>query len=146
MAHIKEFLSQLVKSDQNNWKTTLLIRWDSIVGHLKTNVSLEKIYEDSLVLSVEDSSWMQELYYLSEVLLTTINNNLDKPRITSLRFRNKGITKKQEGLIVKKTKGPLVKTIHTLTMKEKTALERIADEELQKALKNFLIRCNAKDM
>ena len=146
MAHIKELLSHLIKARPDNWKTKLLIQWDSIVGHLKTNVRLEKIYENSLVLSVEDSSWMQELYYLSEVLLTTINDNLDKPRITSLRFKNKGSAEKKATAVTKSTRSSITKRDHTLTIKEKVALEKITDEDLQRALKSFLIRCNAKDM
>lgn len=135
---IKQFLQHYL-SEKNNWKAILLQNWPTIIGNLRDRVTLEKIHDDLLVLGVCDSSWMQELYLLSPVILQTINASLDQPRIKRLRFkqigRKKEINKKQKKQQQKK------QISIELTKKEKTALETIDDQQLKKALKRFLVRC-----
>src|SRR5437899_3106385 len=99
--HIKNFVKEII--DQNNndksWQIFLLNNWDSIIGKLSNRVKLEKIYNDTLVLGVYDSGWMQELFLLSNAIIIQINSKLDKPRIKNLRFKKaeyKKIQKKNE--------------------------------------------------
>jgi|SRR5271155_3766853 len=135
---IKQLLST-VFDQPDNWKIDLLRNWDSIIGNLNTKVYLEKITDDTLVLGVTDSCWLQELYLLSHILLQVINEKLDRPRIKQLRFKKIGIrpTKKQAY-----TKSPPRSiTKRALTTKEKSALSHIKDPQLQQALEDFLIRC-----
>ena len=135
---IKQFLQHYL-SEKNNWKALLLQNWSTIIGDLRDRVTLEKIYEDLLVLGVYDSSWLQELYLLSPVILQTINASLDQPRIKRLRFKQIGrktaINKKQKKQYQKK------QVNIELTKKEEKALNTIDDQQLKKALKRFLIRC-----
>lgn len=123
----------------NSWKVQLLKHWPTILGNLKTKVHLEKINEDSLVLGVSDSCWLQELYMLSPLLLETINKRLDAPRIKSLRFKKVGIKKQIE----KKApaKKPLSCKMVPLSSKEQQALHTIKDPELRNAISDFLRRC-----
>ena len=137
--HIKNFLSPFI-TQPNNWKVTLLANWRDIMGSLGSQVTLEKIHEDTLILGVVDSCWMQELYLLSELILRTINQKLDRPRIKQLRFKKVGIKKasskpqSQQSFHQKRTSIPL-------SVQEQQALEMVKDKELKDALLAFLIKC-----
>ncbi len=134
-------LNDLLKSAfQKNWKTKLLTDWPMIMGNLTSRVSIEKIYDTSLVLGVNDTSWLQELYLLTPVIIKTINAHLEKPYITSLRF--------QQGKTVKKIKPTVAKPVSEkmkppipLTPQEKNALTSIKDPELKQVAQTFLHRC-----
>ncbi len=139
MAQPIKQLIHAVFDQPDNWKIDLLRNWDSIIGNLNTKVYLEKITDDTLVLGVTDSCWLQELYLLSHVILQVINEKLDRPRIKQLRFKKIGIrpVKKQTYTAPK----PRTRTKRPLTQKEQRALTHIKDAQLQQALEDFLIRC-----
>ena len=132
-------LVPLILRPGDNWKLTLLSSWHTIFGSLSDKVSLEKITEDTLVLGVQDSCWLQELYLLSAMLIKTINQQLDQPRIKNLRFKTVGIKKILTA--PKQTKTMWKMRLVTLNEKENRALTLIKDEQLALALKSFLIRC-----
>jgi len=135
---IKNFLHSFLKTD-TNWKAQLLQNWPTIIGKLYDKVKLEKIQDTTLVLSVIDSCWLQELYLLSPVLLKTINERLDRPRIKRLRFKQAGIKEEKKKQATKKRK-PIAKQTK-LTETEQTALQKIEDKQLSSALQQFLHRC-----
>jgi hypothetical protein len=135
---IKQLLST-VFDQPDNWKIDLLRNWDSIIGNLNTKVYLEKITDDTLVLGVTDSCWLQELYMLSHVILQVINEKLDRPRIKQLRFKKIGIRPTKKQAYTKPAPRKINK--RPLTSKEKLALTSIKDPQLQQALEDFLIRC-----
>jgi len=135
---LKQLLPTILKCNES-WKLELLTNWPNIIGSLKTKVFIEKIQDSCLVLSVSDSCWLQELYLLSPLLLKTINQKLDRPRIKRLRFKQAGIKKRKKTLSIQK-KRKLNKVV-TLSAQEEKALEKIEDLELSKQLKKFLIRC-----
>lgn len=133
---IKDFIHLFVKN-QNDWKIKLAQEWQSTLGALSAQVTLEKIDKDVAVLGVYDSCWMQELYLLSPLLIKTINTTLDQPHIKQLRF------KKAER---KKPKEEPLKQLYTpkhvtLSHKEEHALRLVDDPLLRGVLKTFLIRC-----
>ncbi|MCX5922319.1 MAG: DciA family protein [Candidatus Dependentiae bacterium] len=136
---IKNLIPSILHGDQN-WKFKLLSNWHAIFGPLSTRVSLEKIHDDILILGVQDSCWLQELYLLSTVLLKTINETLDQPRIKNLRFKIIGNKKKKQPQQLKQKVWS--KHAVTLTTVEDNALHKIQDPQLRDALKNFLIRCH----
>ncbi len=136
---VKSILDTLL-SHNNNWQLQLLQNWPSIVGSIRTKVQLLKIQEDTLVLGVLDSCWMQELYLLSPLLIKTINQKLDQPRIKNLRFKTVGIADKKE-----KKEAPskrVVSKIVQLSPREQETLKEVKDEQLRQALKDYLIRCH----
>lgn len=135
---IKQFLKNYL-SQNTHWKALLLQNWPSIIGDLGNRVTLEKIQDDLLVLGVTDSSWLQELYVLSPVILQTINGNLDQPRIKRLRFKQLGRKKKNQHTPEYTSKK--IETDVTFKKKEQEALNAIEDDQLRTALKKFLIRC-----
>lgn len=123
-----------------NWKFLILQQWDACIGDLKMHVRLEKINDDySLVLSVWQSSWLQELYYLSDILLKKINANLAYPYIKKLRF------KYSPRSVHHQYRAPHIpvrtQKAYTLTYSEQQALEKVQDPQLRDALKKFLQRC-----
>src|SRR5438105_15060368 len=85
-ANLKELLQTLI-NPHKNWKTDLLYRWKDITGSLYSKVRIERIHDDTLILGVFHSCWMQELYLLSPLLLKTINEKLDQPHIKQIRFK-----------------------------------------------------------
>lgn len=135
---LKDIVPTIFK--EHAWKIQLLNNWQTILGNLSNNVCIEKINDDTLTLGVYDSCWIQELYLLSHVLLKTINEKLDKPRIKRLRFKLVGIKKtktKHTPIAPKKDKSMIVNLSHA----EQQALNHIKDQQLRQALENFLIRC-----
>ncbi len=140
---IKSLLDSLL-SNQNDWKIQLLNNWPKIMGNLSSKVSIEKINDDTLILAVVDSCWLQELYLMSTMLLKRINEKLDQPRIKQLRFKTAGRvqTKNKSAATIPTQKQ---RTPRALTSNEEHALDAIKDEELQQALKDFLNRCDQEN-
>lgn len=136
--NIKDLLPTLLKSS-DNWKLTLLSSWPTILGPLSSKIHLEKIQNDTLILGVQDSCWIQEFYLLSPILLKTINKTLDQPRIKHLRFKTIGIRKCKVVKLQNKEEKQTLKV--TLTEAECNALKRLKDPQLREVLKKFLIRC-----
>ncbi|MBI2352900.1 DUF721 domain-containing protein [Candidatus Dependentiae bacterium] len=140
MKHIKTFLHTISTSkDKKNWKMHLIQQWGSIVGTISYKVSIYKIYNNSIILGVSDSSWMHELYLLSNVLKQKINMALDQPRIESVQFRyvsHSSLTKISQSL-----EKVAVVNERDLTVREKKALEKINDGELAQALERLLQKC-----
>jgi len=139
MAHKIEQLLDKIFSWNQSWHHTLIRDWHVIIGPLHSKVQLEKIETDTLVLGVYDSCWMQELYLLTPLLLRTINQKLDRPRIKQLRFKAAG--KRQLRKIAARAESGKKNKLVELNRQEQEALKRIEDPQLQEALKRFLIRC-----
>ena len=136
--NLKELLHALIHPEKN-WKTNLLYQWHDIVGSLHSKVRIEKIYDDTLILGVFHSCWMQELYLLSPLLIKTINEKLDQPYIKQIRFKHIGIKELQ-----KKNyhHGVAKKKKHVeLTKEDESTLAKIADPALRDVLKAFRMRC-----
>ena len=134
--NIKDLLNHFIDSE-NDWKIKLFKDWPNIIGNLNNQVKIEKIEGNTLILGVYSSSWMQELYLLSNILLKKINESIGKPKIKRIVFKQT-----QKPVIIKKTfvkKRTYKKVI--LTNKEIQTLEKIKDPELKLELKNFLIKC-----
>lgn len=135
---LKELLHTLIRPEKN-WKTNLLYQWHDIIGSLHSKVRIEKIYDDTLILGVFHSCWMQELYLLSPLLIKTINEKLDQPYIKQIRFKHVGLKelhKKSNPYYSAKKKKDV-----ELTKDDERTLAKIADPTLRNALKAFRIRC-----
>ena len=135
---LKELLHALI-NPKKSWKTDLLYRWNDIIGSLHSKVRIEKIYDDTLVLGVFHSCWMQELYLLSPLLIKTINEKLDQPYIKQIHFKHIGLNKFKE----KNLKPPTIKKKKEiiLTKEDERALAKVADPALRDVLKAFRMRC-----
>jgi len=138
MAHKIEQLLDKILASNESWHHILIRNWPTIIGPLHSKVQLEKIEDEMLVLGVYDSCWMQELYLLTPLLLRTINQKLDRPRIKQLRFKTVG---KQKIKKIASSLPPKEYKKVVLNRREEDALEKVEDPQLQEALKRFLIRC-----
>lgn len=136
---IKDLLSSVLPKP-DSWKLFLFQKWDAIIGELNLQVRLEKIQKDTLILTVSNASWMQELHCLSDILIEKINKHLDYPHVKQLRFKCTPRLKKNTSAKPVSQK-PFFQEV-PLTPQQKKALERIEDEHLQFALKKFLARCH----
>jgi hypothetical protein len=131
---------------KQNWKFKLLSAWPSIVGSLGGQVVLEKINDNSVVLGVVDSCWMQELYLLTPLVQSLINKFLDEPRIQKIYFKTKK-TGKNRSLYLHYHPQQAEEYAHVpLSLQELKALAEIQDDELKRSLSLFRKRCsrNAK--
>jgi len=140
---LKNLLSNFFGT-QEAWKIDLLRNWNAIMGPLSSKACIEKITTDTVILAVNNSCWMQELYLLSDVLIKTINQNLDKPRIKHIRFKRAGSNGKKEQKKSSSTCTNRTPKEITLTAKQKGALTYIKDPQLRKALEQFLKRCHGE--
>ena len=127
-------------NEQERWQFQLLRAWPQIIKQLNTKVRILKITQDTLVLGVQDSCWLQEMYLLSGLLLNTINQHLDQPRIKQLRFRLYGSTTHHPARITPPRSSPA--PVVNLPARTVLALERISDESLRAHLKQYLVRCH----
>ena len=125
---------------ETNWKMTLLRNWSEIMGNLSSKVQIEKILDDTLVLGVYDSCWLQELYLLSPMLLKKINATLENNVIKQLRFKKIGVTK-QRAAIAEKNSSRATRASVPLKESEQKALDGITDPQLRELLTQFLARC-----
>jgi hypothetical protein len=139
---LKDLLGHLVPS-QEEWKVRLLNEWSTIMGDLRSHVQLERILPDAtLILSTTNACWMQELYYLSDIILQKINGTLDKPYVKKLRFKQGTTYKRALKGTPQVTK--TTKRTKPILQKELQALENITDPQLRDALYTFLIRCKTE--
>ena len=139
--HIKTLLSPLLQSKKQSWKIALLNKWPEIMGNLANHVSIEKIEKESIVLGVQNSSWLQELYLMGPTILETINQNLDRPRFKTIRFRQRGSAPHRKKNKPAKT-APVKEQPIVITAREQQALDHITDPALKHVLHSFLIRCH----
>lgn len=138
--HVKSIAQEIIgQMNNNSWQTTLLMNWNTIMGKLNSRVKLEKINNDTIVLAVYDSAWMQELYLLSEDIIKNINNQLGQEKIKQIKFKKADYAKSQIKVKHISKSCPIRKI--DLSANESQALDKIKDKQLSTALKNFLIRC-----
>jgi len=142
MNHIKQCMPNILNiiTPEQSWKGKIIQNWQIIMGSLTSKVSIEKIQKNTIVLTVIDSCWMQELHNLSELIKIKINQTIQEPRIEIIRF--KYATKKIHHIQKNKSSIFLTNTYQPLTKKEQQALETIKDPELSQALVRFLQKCH----
>ncbi len=134
---LKNLLENII-SPESDWKICLLSRWQEVVGGLKTKVRLEKINDDTLIIGVYDSAWMQEIFMLSNVILQKVHKVIGKDKIKKLRFK----LVEEKKLEYKNKSNPASKEkAYKIEPKFKRALENIKDTQLQNVLEKYLIQC-----
>ncbi len=139
---IKDLLPSFFK-ETNDWHTSVLAHWDSLMGNLKTRVRLEKIQGDIVIVGVYEVHWMQELYLLSDVLKDSINQFLGHPHVKQVRF--KLVEEKKRTVVKGLRKRALVATGEvSLSPAQERALACINDVQLRQALKAFWGKCLEK--
>lgn len=146
MKNVKNIINDLLQPStlKDGWKINLIKNWPTIIGSLHDKISVQKIHATSVVIGVYDSCWMQELYMLSKLILKKINENLDRPRIETLRFICIEQKSQNHQSILKKTPEPFFKKKPMiLTYQQKAALSKIDDTQLSQALEKLLEKCQS---
>ena len=142
MNHVTSHVAQILQncSQEHYWKFLIMSKWEEIMGSLASKVSIHKIHQNTIVLGVSDSSWMQELHLLSELIKEKINQILGENRIVAIKLKYAPQTTKR---VQKKEKNiSLTFVQRTLTAQEQQALREIKDQELSQALVGFLQKCH----
>jgi len=83
---IKIFLrkSGLEKGVKQN---TALLLWDEVVGeNIAENTNPEKVEHGTLLVTVENSSWRQELVFKKKEIIDKLNNKIGKKTIKDIRL------------------------------------------------------------
>jgi hypothetical protein len=138
---IQKLLSRIIEKD--DWRLDLARRWDSVVGSLQTKIRLEKTYDDTAVIGVYESYWMQELYLLSAELCDSINDVIGQKKIKQIRFQ---LVEARERPPAKPLPKPYVPPkVVPLTESQKRALTKIQDPYLKQAMTEFWMRCAARN-
>lgn len=143
--HIKNLLKSFLHHD-TNWQGYLIANWTTIIGNLKDHVSLEKIQDDTIILGVNNSSWMHELYMLSGMLKDKINAQLQKPYVQKIKFKFTDKKKFEEKRSYKRQESTeQVSTKITFTLRQEKALQKIQEKnkDLASSLENYFYKCNA---
>jgi len=139
---IKSILSHILNAKATTWQNELIKNWPHIIGNLDKRMFLKKVKNDTLIIGVYDSNWLQELHILSHLLLKKINSHLQNSYVKKLYF----VYSPKYNTDKKKSSSLKYRQINTesftLKPKEKLALNKIKNPELQKALKLYLMRCN----
>ncbi len=135
-------LTELLKTSWTRktdaWRIRIITDWPQIAGNLQERARVEKVYDDTLILGVYDSCWMQELYLLSNMIMHKVNQYLGGKYI--LKIRLKYVQKQTFKSLSIMTEQ--VSEIQKLTPLEQRSLQVVADPELQVVLQKFLIRCH----
>lgn len=147
--HITESLARVIPRE-HTWKVELLKNWSTVIGAIHEKVSLYKIADDYVILSVSHPSWAHELLLLSDVLKEKINNFIGEQKIKELRFKTKVKTQtksqyqpEQNTQTQEKSSSVQKKNIK-LTAREKQALVSIDNDELKEALSSFYLTCKQR--
>lgn len=136
---VKNILDSILQTEAD-WRLQLFAAWPIIIGSLKTHIRLDKIQEDMVIVGVYESHWMQELFLLSRVLISSINKHLKQPQIKHIRFKlieQQKVSIKNKIPISRKAKN----SIPEFAKNELDALNVIHDCQLRNALKEYYVRC-----
>lgn len=140
---VKNILERFL-NPHNNWRKKLFKDWSLIVGDLDDRMCLCKVYQDTVVIGVYETCWMQELHALSRYIIKSINNHLEQNYIKNIRFQM--VSPKQEAIIRKfRSFNHYTPPTITLNAQQKEALVSIKDAQLRKALTTFLACCIGKN-
>lgn len=137
---VRDIIPQVLEK-QRDWRTVLARDWGHLVGSLATRTCLEKIYDDTVVIGVYESHWMQELFLLSSDIKDLLNNALGTSRIRQVRFKLVEERKRAQRVMYPKKTGRPAES--PLNASQKQALLRITDDGLRQALADFWARCSA---
>lgn len=134
MKDLKSVLSNFNFDVKVKWHLELNQRFPEIFAQLTKHTKINKIYNDTLILEVYETSWLQELYMLSNIILKRLR--VDFPQINKIKF----IRSRRK--FKKKLENKLIKNI--ISNKEIKAVEKIKDKDLAKSLLSYYQICLSK--
>lgn len=138
---------QTIIAAESTWKLTLLRAWPNIIGKLADKVGIFAIEDDRLILQTSHPAWAQELNFLSPLILEKISDLVGTGMIRSISF--KIIKRQHQQSAQNRTNGenPLHSSpisTYVMTKQETSKLDKLQDEQLRKALRDYLLRTKAR--
>ena len=134
---LQKVLNSCWESKLSGWQLKIIIDWPIIIGNICEQARIEKVYNDTVVLGVYDTCWMQQLHLLSNMIIKKINTHLDGNYIKQIKL--KYVQKHVFRKIMPNSAKPTIE--HVPSPSETIALKKIRDLELRAAIHNFLDRC-----
>lgn len=125
------------------WRLKVLQEWPRIIGSLKNKVSLHKIENSFVVLTVTHPGLAQELLMLSDLIREKINAVIGSPRITAIHFRTARSSRAQEK-VPQKSFTPAAPPPAQLNAGEEKVLATVENDELRAALSSFYRTCKQR--
>ena len=138
---------QTIIAAEATWKLTLLRSWPNIIGKLADKVGIFAIENDRLILQTSHPAWAQELNFLAPLILEKISDLVGTGMIRSISFK---IIKRQppqsaqNGANGGNTLHSQAIPAYVMTKQETSKLDTLEDEQLRKALGDYLLRTKAR--
>lgn len=125
-----------------DWRRRLIKEWTSMVGSLHVRMRLERVVHDTIIIGVYEVHWMQELYMVSDMIRSALNDKLGGEYIAKVRF----VIADARSITTKKQ--PVVACHQSIVEKplqnaQKALLKKIEDKKLQEALSQLWYRCQS---
>ena len=139
---LQKLLNSCWSHKTSAWKLKIISDWPQIVGNLHEYARVEKVYDDTLILGVYDTCWMQELHLLTHMIIKKINTHLGSSQIKQIRLK---YVQKHAFRKIQLTPTQIITNTHLPSVQESDALQKIHDPELKLAITNFLTRCNREN-
>ncbi len=119
--------------------------WDEIVGTvIAKRTRPARLYGKKLYITVNSSSWMNELQYHKEQLLKNLNNTLGHGAVTELVFTQSAITRAKKDETKKNEQKKTLKT-RELNIEEKEFIEKTAGSVKDKELREIIKKAMEKE-
>ncbi len=144
--HLHKILIKII-SPEHQWKLSIHAQWDFLIGTLKDKVILEKVTNDSLILSVCHASWAQELLMLTPLLKKKVNALFDTERIKHIRLRTIDFSLRKQRFsekIDKKIQTDELlhqQPLRYLSNREQRCLKKVGYGDLREDLESYAFRC-----
>ena len=141
--HILSHLHKILP-EEASWKMKVLREWHTILGPLSRKVLLQRIDDHAVILGVTHPSLAQELFMLTDLIRSKINEAIGHEAITTIHFRT--ITQytplKTSPVAPPKEIIPIKKL--PLSPLEEKQLATITNKELRNALAEFYAACKER--
>ena len=138
---LHDLVATIVGEDQDDWRKRLMKEWPTIVGNLHQRMRLERVMNETAVIGVYEIHWMQELYMISDMIVSTINQKLGGVYVHKIRFvvADKAHERKE------KKRAVLAAACRqkSLAAPQKAALTKIQDQKLKEALSQLWSQCQS---
>ena len=133
MKSIKDIIyNTITVKQEKNWHLDLIKNWPNIARGLEKYLTIYKIVNNTLTLEVNDSSWLQEIYLLSPIILTRIQQFC--PMIKKIKVQKNNNPKYlNDDTALPKNK---------ITLNEKNLVKDFKDQELANYLLNYFAICH----
>ncbi|MBT4594386.1 DUF721 domain-containing protein [bacterium] len=146
----KNMLHQLV-DPRHRWKLVLLEHWSDICGSLSDQSRIERITDDTIVLSTTHPAWGQELSMSARSIKVRANRLLGERKILHVMVEGNSQDQRfarwgDDAVVGPSIQSPVVSRCDKVNLgkEEKRALSSVKEGELRESLKAFCLKCKVR--